>query len=105
MELNKNTRREFVEKALLASTAITLSGTLPGFRAGPFARQSNCLGTYISDANSNPSGLLDGFHIQNMLNSTSVTLHTNPQNGLILNNPKAMQLWSRSYEKGWEPRV
>ena len=82
----------------------------------------------------NPAGLLDGYHVQNMFNSikgsaklhsdivsghistllvqlgniaqrTSGTLHTNPQNGHILNNPKAMELWSRSYEKGWEPRV
>lgn len=82
----------------------------------------------------NPAGILDGYHVQNMFNvikgagklnsdiesghkstllvqlgniaqRTGQTLITNPQNGHILNNSKAMNLWSRSYEKGWEPRV
>lgn len=82
----------------------------------------------------NPAGLLDGFHIQNMFNAikgsgklnsdiesghistllvqlgniaqrTSGLLYTNPSNGRILNNPKAMQLWSRTYQKGWEPKI
>lgn len=82
----------------------------------------------------NPAGLLDGFHVQNMFSAikgsgklhsdivsghistllvqlgniaqrTSGMLVTNPANGHILNNPAAMRLWSREYQKGWEPRV
>ncbi|MDB5086536.1 MAG: Alpha-N-acetylgalactosaminidase [Mucilaginibacter sp.] len=32
-------------------------------------------------------------------------LHINPSNGHILNDPEAMKLWSREYEKGWAPKV
>jgi hypothetical protein len=27
------------------------------------------------------------------------------QTGHILNDTKAMEMWGREYEKGWEPRV
>lgn len=82
----------------------------------------------------NPAGLLDGYHVQNMFTAiknggklhsdivsghistllvqlgniaqrTGQVLYTNSQNGHILNNPKAMKLWSRTYQKGWEPKV
>jgi predicted dehydrogenase len=32
-------------------------------------------------------------------------LKTDPKNGHILNDKDASKLWSRSYEKGWEPKV
>jgi hypothetical protein len=28
-----------------------------------------------------------------------------PKTGHILNDPEAMKLWSRSYEKGWEVTI
>ena len=31
-------------------------------------------------------------------------LHIDPQNGHIINDPEAQQLWSRDYEPGWEPK-
>ena len=30
-------------------------------------------------------------------------LHLDPRNGQILNDPEAMKMWGREYEKGWEP--
>ena len=33
------------------------------------------------------------------------TLNTDPKDGKILKNRKAMRYWSRDYEKGWEPKV
>jgi predicted dehydrogenase len=33
------------------------------------------------------------------------SLEIDPQNGRILNNPRAMQYWKREYEQGWEPVV
>ncbi|MDN3547712.1 Gfo/Idh/MocA family protein [Mucilaginibacter aquaedulcis] len=32
-------------------------------------------------------------------------LHIDPSNGHILNDPEAVKLWSREYEKGWEVKV
>ncbi len=36
---------------------------------------------------------------------TGRTLRIDPSNGRILNDRDAMKLWSREYEKGWEPRI
>jgi predicted dehydrogenase len=33
------------------------------------------------------------------------TLNIDPKNGHILGDPEALKLWSREYEKGWEPVV
>ena len=32
-------------------------------------------------------------------------LQIDPKDGKVLNDPEAMKMWSREYEKGWEPRV
>ncbi len=44
-------------------------------------------------------------HLANIAQRTGETLHCDPANGHILNNPKAMELWKRHYEPGWEPIV
>ncbi len=77
---NKNSRREFVKKTMMASTAVTIGGILPGYSASAyrkiiganerfnvgimgvhnrgyaladtFAKQPNCLIRYISDVDS-----------------------------------------------------
>ena len=36
---------------------------------------------------------------------TGRTLHINPENGHILNDPEAMKYWSREYQPGWEPKI
>jgi len=36
---------------------------------------------------------------------TGTTLNINPKNGHILKNRAAQKLWSRDYERGWEPKV
>lgn len=90
----------------------------------------------VVDASSltNPSQILDAFHIQNFfsairegtsLNSdilgghqstllvqlgniaqrTGSTLQIDPSNGHILNNPEALKYWGREYEPGWEPKI
>lgn len=82
----------------------------------------------------NPSQALDAIHIQNFFDGiksgkklasdiesghistllvqlgniaqrTGGFLETDPSNGHILNNKEARKLWSREYEKGWEPSV
>jgi len=44
-------------------------------------------------------------HLANIAQRTSSTLHCDPSNGHILNNPAAEALWRRTYEKGWAPMV
>jgi predicted dehydrogenase len=41
----------------------------------------------------------------NIAQRTGRTLNTDPSNGHILNDKEAMKLWSREYEKGWEPKI
>ncbi|GAB3167350.1 Gfo/Idh/MocA family protein [Telluribacter humicola] len=82
----------------------------------------------------NPSQKLDAIHIQNFFDGirkgtpqtsdivgghqstllcqlgnialrSGSTLHTDPTNGHIKNNPEAMKLWKREYQRGWEPTV
>jgi hypothetical protein len=81
-----------------------------------------------------PSQQLDAFHIQNFFSGiksgtalaadingghqstllcqlgniaqrTGRTLNIDSKNGHILNDKDAMKLWSREYQKGWEPKV
>ncbi|WP_276359014.1 Gfo/Idh/MocA family oxidoreductase [Daejeonella sp. H1SJ63] len=81
-----------------------------------------------------PSQALDAFHLQNFFSAikngtalasdidgghkstllcqlgniaqrTGRTLNIDPANGHIKNDPGAMKLWSREYQKGWEPKV
>ena len=42
-------------------------------------------------------------HLANISSRTGETLTCDPKNGHILNSQQAMKLWTREYEKGWEP--
>jgi predicted dehydrogenase len=44
-------------------------------------------------------------HLGNIALRTNRVLTTDPKNGHILNDDAAMQLWSREYQPGWEPKV
>ncbi|MEI9806634.1 MAG: hypothetical protein WDO16_01435 [Bacteroidota bacterium] len=44
-------------------------------------------------------------HLANIAQRTGRTLNCDSQNGHILNDKEAMQLWGREYEKGWEPVI
>ena len=44
-------------------------------------------------------------HLGNIAYRTGSTLHTDPANGHIIDNPDAQALWSRDYADGWEPKV
>jgi predicted dehydrogenase len=83
---------------------------------------------------SNPSGDLDSVHIDNFLGAIRTgtklnadilsghkstllvqlgnialrsgnTLHLDPSNGYIKNDPAAQKYWAREYQPGWEPRI
>lgn len=44
-------------------------------------------------------------HLANIAQRTGAALHCDAANGHIKNNPQAMALWQREYEKGWEPKL
>lgn len=44
-------------------------------------------------------------HLANISFRTGEMLKCNPKNGHITNSYKAMTLWEREYEKGWEPKL
>ena len=44
-------------------------------------------------------------HLGNIAHRTGRSLRCDPKDGRILDDPKAMELWSREYAPGWEPRV
>jgi predicted dehydrogenase len=44
-------------------------------------------------------------HLGNIAQRTGRALRIEPKNGHVIDDPDAMQLWSRRYEPGWEPRV
>lgn len=60
-----------------------------------------------------PNADIEGGHksvllcqLGNIAQRVGRTLNCDPmQGGKILNDPEAMALWSREYEKGWEPKV
>ncbi len=44
-------------------------------------------------------------HLANIAQRTGTTLHCDPSNGYIKDNKKAMKLWKREYQKGWEMKL
>jgi predicted dehydrogenase len=44
-------------------------------------------------------------HLANIAQRTGNTLHCDPANGHILHDPNAEQMWRRTYETGWEPKL
>jgi len=44
-------------------------------------------------------------HLGNIAHRTGRTLHCDPTNGRVKNDPEALKMWSREYATGWEPKV
>jgi predicted dehydrogenase len=64
-------------------------------------RQGERLNAPISDANIGVTML----HLSNIAWEVNRELKLNPKDGRIQNDPEAMKMWEREYEKGWAPQI
>ena len=64
-------------------------------------RQQEKLNAPIADGNISVSLL----HLSNIAWEVNRELQLDPADGHIKSDPEAMKMWSREYEKGWEPRL
>lgn len=64
-------------------------------------RQQEKLHAPIADGNISVSML----HLSNIAWEVNRELPLDPADGHIKSDPEAMKMWSREYEKGWEPRL
>jgi len=102
---NKDKLVKYVEPS--SSVVITQQG--PGFDMDKdhFANFINTIGQtdqlHSPYSETNKSVLL--CHLANISYRTGRALHCDTTSGRILNDEDAMKLWSREYEKGWEPTV
>ncbi|HST12165.1 MAG TPA: Gfo/Idh/MocA family oxidoreductase [Terriglobales bacterium] len=64
-------------------------------------RQGEKLNAPISDANISVTML----HLSNIAWDVNRELKLNPKDGRIQDDPQAMKMWQREYEKGWAPRL
>jgi predicted dehydrogenase len=77
------------------SDPLHIGNLLEGIRSG---KMLNC---EIEEAHK--STLL--CHLGNIAHRTGRALKCDPKNGTILDDKAAMVMWTREYEKGWEPKV
>jgi hypothetical protein len=64
-------------------------------------RQKEKLNAPISDGNIGVTML----HLSNIAWAVNRELQLDPRNAHIQGDPAAMKLWSREYEKSWEPKI
>ena len=64
-------------------------------------RQQEKLNAPLSDGNISVTML----HLSNIAWAVNRELQLNPRDAHIQGDPAAMKLWSREYEKGWEPKI
>lgn len=103
-DLSKNLVKEAKASTRSETTILVGAGGLDDFHIGNFLdgiRLGTPLNSPIEEGHK--SVLL--CHLGNIAQEREKTLETSPVNGRILNDKKAMKLWDREYEKGWEPEV
>ena len=74
---------------------------IPNFLAAVRAGDASLLNCNITEGHK--STLLA--HLGNIAHRTGRTLNCDNSNGHVKGDDEAMALWSREYEKGWEPTV
>lgn len=96
--------KEVKESEVSATTNIVGGGGLDSYHIGNFAdaiREGTMQHSPVDEGHK--SVLL--CHLANIAQETGGALKTDPKNGRILKNKKAMKMWGRDYEKGWDMKV
>jgi predicted dehydrogenase len=96
--------RQETEKGQTAGIDTTGGGSLTDGHAANLIAAINSgtsLNADIHDANISVTCC----HLGNIAQRTTGAINLDPTNGKPINNPAAMALWGREYEKGWTPKV
>ena len=103
---NKNKLIKEVKSEVVAdpTNPVTASGNMDLYHFSNFVQAVRGEGALTQPVDEGAKSVLL-CHLANIAQRTSGTLHCDPSNGHILNNPEATALWQRQYEKGWEPVV
>ncbi|TXF88387.1 twin-arginine translocation signal domain-containing protein [Neolewinella aurantiaca] len=99
----KEIRKE-MEAAKSVSMDVRGGGGLDDLHIRNFISAINsgeALNSPIDDANTSVTIC----HLGNIAQRTTGSLDLDPKTGKPLNNPAALELWGREYEKGWTPKV
>lgn len=99
-----NIIKELKEEKESATTDIIGAGSLDLYHMQNFVngiKSNEKLNSPIEEGHK--SNLL--CHLGNISQKQGKTLSIDTQSGKILNDPKAMQMWAREYQKDWEPTV
>ena len=96
--------KEMKEEEKSATTDIVGAGSLVDYHFDNFlgaVREDKQLNSPVSDINFSNQMC----HLGNMAQEAGVKLEIDEKTGKVKNSKKAMELWSREYEKGWEPKI
>jgi len=86
------------------TNTVSATGNLDFFHFNNFIDSVRCEAKINSPMNEAHKSILL-CHLANIAQRTGRTLHCDPKDGHILNDPGAMKLWKREYQKGWEPAI
>ncbi|MEO9853804.1 MAG: Gfo/Idh/MocA family oxidoreductase [Reichenbachiella sp.] len=102
-DMDNNIIKKMAEDEISATTDTVGAGGLDDFHINNFLesiRSGAPLNAPIQDAHK--TNVL--CHLGNISQKVGRSLNIDTSNGKILNDEEAMKSWSRSYEKGWEPK-
>ena len=104
-DLDNNEVKRVMEADQVADPLDTVGGGgMTDLHAHNFARairQGEKLNSPIEEGQKSVLAL----HLSNISQKIGRSLNINPRNGRIIGDSEAMSLWSRQYERGWEPTI
>ncbi|HEV3249811.1 MAG TPA: Gfo/Idh/MocA family oxidoreductase [Puia sp.] len=103
-EKNKLIKEVKSEEAADPTNPVSASGNLDLYHFDNFIKTIRGEASLNSPVNEGHKSVLL-CHLANIAQRTGNTLNCDPSNGHILHDQAADQLWRRTYEKGWEPKL